>query len=72
MTGPRRPSEERQDAALLRDAGTDPAAFSELYERHVVTVHDWFHRRIEWAASDLTAETFARAWLIRGPLSRRA
>jgi RNA polymerase sigma factor (sigma-70 family) len=25
----------------------------------------WFRRRLEWAASDLTAETFAQAWLSR-------
>lgn len=53
------------DALLLREAGTDPAAFSELYERHVEAVYNWLRRRIEWAASDLTAETFARAWLSR-------
>src|SRR5204863_6757459 len=29
------------------------------------TVHAWFRRRLEWAASDLTAETFAQAWLSR-------
>lgn len=55
----------RSDAALLRDAEQDPAAFSELYARHVATVHGWLLRRLEWAASDLTAETFARAWLCR-------
>ncbi len=53
------------DAVLLRDASTDPAAFSELYRRHVDAVYEWVARRIEWAASDLTAETFARAWLLR-------
>lgn len=55
----------RSDAALLQDAEQDPAAFSELYARHVTTVHGWLLRRLEWAASDLTAETFARAWLCR-------
>jgi len=54
----------RSDASLLRDS--DPAAFGELYARHVGQVYRWFRRRIEWAASDLTAETFARAWLARG------
>lgn len=45
---------------------TDPAAaFSELYSRHVETVYVWFRRRIEWAASDLTAEMLTRAWLGR-------
>jgi RNA polymerase sigma-70 factor (ECF subfamily) len=56
----------RTDAALVREAGDDPAAFSELYLRHVEAVYGWFRRRLEWAASDLTAETFARAWLGRG------
>jgi RNA polymerase sigma-70 factor, ECF subfamily len=55
----------RTDASLVRAADGDPSAFSGLYERHVDTVYRWFRRRIEWAASDLTAETFARAWLVR-------
>ena len=58
--------DKRSDAVLLREASRDPAAFTELYVRHVEAVHGWLHRRIEWAASDLTAETFARAWLNRG------
>lgn len=57
--------EKRSDAVLLREAGGDPAAFSELYARHVEAVYTWFRARIEWAAGDLTAETFARAWLSR-------
>jgi len=56
---------ERTDAELIREAKSDPAAFAELYERHAAAVHSWLRRRIEWAASDLTAETFARAWLSR-------
>lgn len=56
----------RSDASLLRAAGEDPSAFSELYARHVGEVYRWFRRRLDWAASDLTAETFARAWLGRG------
>jgi RNA polymerase sigma-70 factor, ECF subfamily len=55
----------RSDASLLRDSAVDPAAFGELYLRHVEAIYGWFRRRIEWAASDLTAETFARAWLAR-------
>ncbi len=65
MTHPGRPLKDQSDAALLRGSGTVPAAFSELYLRHVEAVHAWLGRRLEWAASDLTAETFARAWLIR-------
>jgi RNA polymerase sigma factor (sigma-70 family) len=58
-------ADKRSDAILLREAGRDPAAFSVLYARHVDAVHGWLRRRIEWAAADLTAETFARAWLVR-------
>jgi RNA polymerase sigma factor (sigma-70 family) len=54
-----------RDEALLRAARDDPAAFSALYVRHARTIHIWFARRIGWAAADLTAETFARAWLSR-------
>jgi hypothetical protein len=56
---------DRTDALLLRDSAADPSAFGELYLRHVEAVYRWFRRRIEWAASGLTAETFARAWLVR-------
>jgi RNA polymerase sigma factor (sigma-70 family) len=55
------------DAALLTAACADPAAFSELYGRYVEGVHGYFARRTgdEHAAFDLTAETFAQAWLMR-------
>jgi RNA polymerase sigma-70 factor (ECF subfamily) len=59
-------ADNRTDASLIRAAATDPCAFSELYARHVDGVYRWFQRRLDWAASDLTAETFARAWLVRG------
>ncbi len=55
----------RTDAELLLAAEHDAAAFSQLYRRHVRRVHAWFDRRIAWAAADLTAETFARAWVVR-------
>jgi RNA polymerase sigma factor (sigma-70 family) len=61
----RRRSAERSDADLIRAAGNNPSAFGELFRRHAGAVHTWFARRIEWAASDLTAETFAQAWLSR-------
>jgi DNA-directed RNA polymerase specialized sigma24 family protein len=60
----RRSSSERSDADLIHAAGRDPAAFGEL-RRHAGAVHVWFAKRIEWAASDLTAETLAEAWLCR-------
>ena len=56
----------RSDASLLRGASDDPSAFSELYVRHVEEIYRWLRRRLDWAASDLTAETFARAWVGRG------
>jgi RNA polymerase sigma factor (sigma-70 family) len=56
-------SESREDAALLRAAVDDPAAFAEFYRRHVRGVIAFFHRRTGDAeiAADLTAETFAAA-----------
>jgi RNA polymerase sigma factor (sigma-70 family) len=56
---------ERTDAQLMRDSASDAAAFGELYRRHSLEIYWWFRRRIEWAASDLAAETFAQAWLSR-------
>jgi RNA polymerase sigma factor (sigma-70 family) len=55
------------DAALLAAARRDPDAFRELYERYAVAVLEYFVRRTgsRSAALDLTAETFAQAWLVR-------
>lgn len=53
------------DAELLSASEHDAAAFGELYRRHVRRVHAWCARRIRWGAADLTAETFARAWVRR-------
>ena len=53
------------DAELIRAASSSPAAFGTLYERRALDVYAWCRRRLEWAASDLTAETFAQAWLSR-------
>jgi RNA polymerase sigma-70 factor, ECF subfamily len=57
----------RSDADLLAAARTEPAAFRELYERHAASVHAFHLRRSgdRDAAYDLTAETFAQAWLSR-------
>ena len=62
---------DRSDARLLAEAEADPAAFGELYRRHVRRVHAWHARRLAWAAADLTAETFARAWIARGTFRDR-
>jgi RNA polymerase sigma factor (sigma-70 family) len=53
------------DVTLIKRSDQSSAAFGELYDRHVGAVHAWLARRIAWAAADLTAETFARAWLSR-------
>ncbi len=55
------------DASLLAAARPDPDAFRELYERYAPAVHDYFVRRTgsRGTALDLTAETFAQAWLVR-------
>lgn len=58
----------RSDAELMRRARTDAAPFRVLYERHAGRIFAYHHRRCGdiHTAQDLTAETFARAWLVRG------
>ncbi|RZS86907.1 RNA polymerase sigma-70 factor (ECF subfamily) [Motilibacter rhizosphaerae] len=55
------------DAELLRRSGSDPTAYRELYDRHAERVAAFLERRTRDrdAALDLTAETFAQAWLSR-------
>ena len=55
------------DADLIRRALTDADAFRRLYDRHATAVHAYHLRRSgdPHAAQDLTAETFAQAWLSR-------
>jgi RNA polymerase sigma-70 factor (ECF subfamily) len=57
----------RSDAALLAAARTDARAFRELYDRYAGRVLGYHLRRTrdEDAAHELTAETFAQAWLVR-------
>src|ERR1700761_2825393 len=66
------------DAELLRDAGRDPDAFRDLYERYSEQILGYFRRRTADpdTALELTAETFSRAWVTRErfdslPLSQR-
>jgi RNA polymerase sigma-70 factor (ECF subfamily) len=54
---------DQTDAQLMLQASPD--AFAELYRRHAPAVYDWCRRHIDWAAADLTAETFAQAWVGR-------
>jgi RNA polymerase sigma factor (sigma-70 family) len=65
MSATRPTADRRSDARLLHEADADPAAFAELYRRHVAAVYRWLDRRMGWLAADLTAETFTRAWLRR-------
>lgn len=55
------------DAELLAAARTDASAFRAFYERYAERVHGYHLRRTRdaEAARDLTAETFAQAWLSR-------
>jgi RNA polymerase sigma-70 factor, ECF subfamily len=64
----------RTDAELLRAARTDAHAFRELYDRHASRVYGYHLRRSgdADAAHDLTAETFAQAWLTRRRFRDRA
>jgi RNA polymerase sigma-70 factor (ECF subfamily) len=57
----------RSDAALIAAARTDARAFRELYDRYAEPVLGYHQRRTrdEDAAHELTAETFAQAWLVR-------
>lgn len=52
------------DAQLIARARREPAAFAELYRRHVRAVYGWTRSRAaEAVAGELTAETFAQAAL---------
>ncbi|MFL5945225.1 MAG: RNA polymerase sigma factor [Gaiellaceae bacterium] len=64
----------RSDAKLLSAAKTDAHAFRELYERYAERVHGFHLSRTRdyEAALDLTAETFAQAWLSRSRFQDRA
>jgi RNA polymerase sigma factor (sigma-70 family) len=58
----------RTDAELLRAARRDSDAFRELYERYAERIDAYHRRRCRHAdtALELTAETFAQAWIARG------
>jgi RNA polymerase sigma-70 factor (ECF subfamily) len=64
----------RTDAELIRAARDDAAAFRELYDRYAHRVYGFHVRRTRDAdaAHDLTAETFAQAWLSRRRFRDRA
>ena len=62
------------DAELLAAARTDATAFRAFYERYAERVYGYHLRRTREpeAAHDLTAETFAQAWLSRRRFRDRA
>src|SRR5581483_3326817 len=62
------------DAELLAAARTDASAFRVFYERYAERVYGYHLRRTREpeAAHDLTAETFAQAWLSRRRFRDRA
>lgn len=64
----------KTDAELIRAARTDAGAFREVYDRYSDEVHGYHLRRTRdpHAAHDLTAETFAQAWLARRRFRDRA
>ncbi|HEX3618010.1 MAG TPA: sigma-70 family RNA polymerase sigma factor [Solirubrobacteraceae bacterium] len=57
----------KSDAELLGGSGRDASAFAEIYRRHAAAIYRYHCRctRDSDAAHDLTAETFAQAWLTR-------
>src|SRR3954471_5836850 len=71
---PRDVRDMRSDAKLLSAAKVDAHAFRELYERYAKRVHvfNLARTRDYEAALDLTAETFAQAWLSRSRFEDRA
>jgi len=59
--------EDATDAELLRESRRDSTAFRVLYDRHSSRIHAFHLKRTRntGAAMELTAETFAQAWLSR-------
>jgi RNA polymerase sigma-70 factor, ECF subfamily len=66
MTGTPR-LDELTDAELLRRSRRSSAAFRVVYDRHAARLNAFLNRRTgdHNAAFELTAETFAEAWLSR-------
>ena len=61
------PDETRTDAELLKASAHDVEAFGRFYDRHAAAVAAFFVRRTgcPHLAADLTAETFAAAFVSR-------
>lgn len=55
------------DAQLIARSQREPEAFGRVFDRHVAVVHAFAQRRIgRDLAEEVTAETFARAFELRG------
>jgi RNA polymerase sigma factor (sigma-70 family) len=50
------------DGEIIRRSLEDPAAFSEIFDRHAVTIHRYAARRVSEAADDVMSETFLIAF----------
>lgn len=60
------PAPTPSDGELMRRARRDPQAFDTVYVRHARAVQAWLASQVgEQVAWELTAETFAQAWLAR-------
>jgi RNA polymerase sigma factor (sigma-70 family) len=56
----------RDDAAVIRAARRDPAAFAEIFDRHFEGVHAFARRRVgPDLADEIASETFVRAFDLR-------
>jgi RNA polymerase sigma factor (sigma-70 family) len=54
----------KTDVELIKQAGSDPEAFAEIYRRHSPSIHAWLRARTRPdIALELTAETFCEAAL---------
>jgi len=59
-----KPSRDEERRLVLCATKRDPAAFAELYDRHVVRIYRHIYYMVNDAreAEDLTAQTFLKAW----------
>jgi DNA-directed RNA polymerase specialized sigma24 family protein len=72
MTHPPELSADATDAQIMRAARTSNDAFCLLYDRYAERIFRWCQRHAQDAASDLTAEIFAQAWISRKSFKDRA
>lgn len=63
LAKPRAPASTEEDAALVKTAQRDPAAFAALYRRYVTPIYRYLYSRVGSAADaeDLTAQVFTEA-----------